>query len=149
VLRFIEYMDVGSSNGWRLGEVVSARQILEQIAGRHPLEPIGPDYPGEVAQRWRYADGGGEIGVIAAITQAFCHSCSRARISTEGKFYSCLFASNGLDLRAPLREGATDQMLATLIAGRWQQRADRYSQLRHSAAESAPAPKIEMSYIGG
>ncbi|MBI5429850.1 MAG: GTP 3',8-cyclase MoaA [Nitrosomonadales bacterium] len=149
VLRFIEYMDVGNSNGWRLDEVVTARQILEQIASRHAIQPIDPDYPGEVAERWRYADGGGEIGVIAAITQAFCHSCTRARLSTDGKLYTCLFASNGLDLRAPLRQGVTDQTLSKLIEECWQQRNDRYSQLRHAAAEATTFQKIEMSYIGG
>ena len=149
VLRFIEYMDVGSSNGWRIDEVVTARQILEQIASHHAIRPSHPDYPGEVAERWRYADGSGEIGVIAAITRAFCHTCSRARLSTDGKLYTCLFAMQGADLRTPLRQGAPDQALAGLIAGHWRQRGDRYSQLRHAAAETATAAKIEMSYIGG
>ena len=149
VLRFIEYMDVGSSNGWRIDEVVTARQILEQIANHHPIRPVDPAYPGEVAERWRYADGGGEIGVIAAITRAFCHTCSRARLSTDGKLYTCLFATRGADLRTPLRQGAPDHALTGLIASHWRQRGDRYSQLRHAAAETASAPKIEMSYIGG
>jgi cyclic pyranopterin phosphate synthase len=148
VLRFIEYMDVGSSNGWQPDEVVSARQILERIGSRYPIEPIGPDYPGEVAERWRYADGGGEIGVIASITQAFCHSCTRARLSTDGKLYTCLFASEGADLRDPLRHGMDDHALADLIATRWRGRADRYSELRHEA-EGRGRAKIEMSYIGG
>ncbi|HEY0664739.1 MAG TPA: GTP 3',8-cyclase MoaA [Gallionella sp.] len=147
VLRFIEYMDVGNSNGWQPDEVVSARQILEQVGCRYPIQPVGPDYPGEVAERWRYADGAGEIGVIASITQAFCHSCTRARLSTDGRLYTCLFASEGADLRDPLRHGMGDDELAGLIAARWQRRADRYSALRHEAA-GGPA-KIEMSYIGG
>jgi cyclic pyranopterin phosphate synthase len=153
VLRFIEYMDVGSTNGWRMEDVVSAREILERVASRYPLLPLDPDHAvsshfGEVAKRWRYADGGGEIGVIASITQAFCQSCTRARLSTDGKLYTCLFASAGLDLRAPLRAGEGDAELATLIAARWRQRADRYSQLRRDATEFT-AQKIEMSYIGG
>ena len=149
VLRFIEYMDVGSSNGWRIDEVVTAQQILEQIASHYPIRPVDPDYSGEVAERWRYADGGGEIGVIAAITRAFCHTCSRARLSTDGKLYTCLFAAAGMDLRTPLRQSMTDQALTGLIAGYWRQRNDRYSQLRHAASESSAAQKIEMSYIGG
>ena len=152
VLRFIEYMDVGSTNGWRMGEVVTAREILEQIASRYPIRQIDPHYSGEVAERWAYVDGGGEVGVIASITQAFCQACTRARLSTDGKLYTCLFASNGLDLRAPLRAGASDQALTALIADRWQQRDDRYSQLRQAATLPVTAPgakKIEMSYIGG
>lgn len=149
VLRFIEYMDAGSSNGWRIDEVVTAQQILEQIASHHPIIPVDSGYTGEVAERWRYADGGGEIGVIAAITRAFCHTCSRARLSTDGKLYTCLFATHGKDLRSPLRQGLPDQALTGLIASYWGQRNDRYSQLRHAAAESATAQKIEMSYIGG
>jgi len=148
VLRFIEYMDVGSSNGWQPDEVVSARQILERIGNRYPIQPIGPDYAGEVAERWRYADGAGEIGVIASITQAFCHSCTRARLSTDGKLYTCLFATQGLDLREPLRHDVEDQALTGLIAERWQRRADRYSEMRH-AVQGVNAGKIEMSYIGG
>ncbi len=149
VLRFIEYMDVGSSNGWKLEEVISARQILQQISLLYPLEPVGPDYPGEVAQRWRYCDGGGEIGVIAAITQAFCQTCSRARISTDGKLYTCLFASQGLDLRYPLRNGANEHALSSLIADCWHRRSDRYSEQRHAATDASLLKKIEMSYIGG
>jgi cyclic pyranopterin phosphate synthase len=149
VLRFIEYMDVGSSNGWRIDDVVTARQILEQIASHHPILPVEPDYTGEVAERWRYADGGGEIGVIAAITRAFCHTCSRARLSTDGKLHTCLFATQSHDLRTPLRQGMPDQALAALVADCWAQRNDRYSQLRQAAAGSGTAPKIEMSYIGG
>jgi len=154
VLRFIEYMDVGSTNGWRMDEVVTAREILERIAAHYPLRPIDPNYTGEVAERWSYADGGGEIGVIASITRAFCQTCTRARLSTDGKLYTCLFASDGADLRTPLREGATDAALTALIADRWQQRSDRYSQLRSAATESMTTAttspkKIEMSYIGG
>src|SRR5574340_185467 len=147
VLRFIEYMDVGNTNGWRIDEVVTAQQILEQIGSHHAIRPIEAGYAGEVAERWRYADGGGEIGVVAAITRAFCHACNRARLSTDGRLYTCLFASRGADLRTPLRQGVQDQALAGLIAGHWRQRSDRYSQLRHAVADSANAPKIEMSYI--
>ncbi len=153
VLRFIEYMDVGCSNGWRLDEVVTAREILETISARYPLLPLDSNYHGEVAERWRYADGGGEIGVIASVTQVFCHSCTRARLATDGKLYTCLFATGGADLRAPLRLGVSDQVLTDLIAARWGQRNDRYSELRHamSAADLAErqGEKIEMSYIGG
>jgi cyclic pyranopterin phosphate synthase len=152
VLRFIEYMDVGSTNGWRMDDVVTAREILERIASHYPIRQTAPNYSGEVAERWSYADGSGEFGVIASITQAFCQDCTRARLSTDGKLYTCLFATNGLNLRAPLREGATDQALSALIAGLWQQRNDRYSQLRQAATEpkAITSPnKIEMSYIGG
>ena len=154
VLRFIEYMDVGSTNGWRMDEVVTAREILETISTQYPLRQIDPDYAGEVAERWRYDDGGGEIGVIASISRAFCHNCTRARLSTDGKLYTCLFATRGADLRAPMREGANDAALTRLIAECWQQRSDRYSQLRQVATEatitgSSGGNKIEMSYIGG
>jgi len=148
VLRFIEFMDVGSTNGWRMDDVVPAGEILEQINSRYPLEQVDPNYTGEVAERWRYADGGGEVGVIASVTQAFCHECTRARLSTDGKLYTCLFAGSGTDLRAPLRSGATDLVLGSMIAGTWKLRYDRYSQLRHAATEK-PKEKIEMSYIGG
>ena len=153
VLRFIEFMDVGSTNGWRMDDVVPAREILEQINSRYPILQADPNYTGEVAERWRYADGSGEVGVIASVTQAFCHECTRARLSTDGKLYNCLFASNGADLRGPLRAGATDQMLSNLIAGAWKMRFYRYSQLRHAATGLPPGEKsgekIEMSYIGG
>ncbi len=153
VLRFIEYMDVGNTNGWRMNEVVTAKEILEQLAARYPIRQIDPNYTGEVAERWCYTDGGGEIGVIASITQAFCRTCTRARLSTDGKLYTCLFASNGVDLRAPLRGGASDQALTALIAERWQRRIDRYSELRQAATQpltsATPWKKIEMSYIGG
>jgi cyclic pyranopterin phosphate synthase len=150
VLRFIEYMDVGTTNGWSMEEVVTAQEILDRIATHYPIRSIAPNYTGEVAERWCYTDGGGEIGVIASITQAFCQDCTRARLSTDGKFYTCLFASNGLDLRAPLRAGANAGALAALVAVRWQQRNDRYSQLRQALTpEISGAKKIEMSYIGG
>jgi cyclic pyranopterin phosphate synthase len=150
VLRYIEYMDVGSTNGWRMDEVVTAQEMLQQVSGRFAISRIEPNYSGEVAERWGYADGGGEIGVIASITRAFCQTCTRARLSTDGKLYTCLFAENGLDLRTPLRAGATDQTLTALIADCWQQRTDHYSQLRSAATTmSVSQKKIEMSYIGG
>jgi len=149
VLRFIEFMDVGCTNGWRMDDVVPAREILEQIDSRYPIRQVDPNYTGEVAERWHYADGSGEVGVIASVTQAFCHACTRARLSTDGKLYTCLFANSGADLRGPLRTGATDQMLNNLITGAWRLRYDRYSQLRHAATTDLPRQKIEMSYIGG
>jgi GTP 3',8-cyclase len=147
VLRFIEYMDVGHTNGWRLDDVVSAQEIVETIGARWPLEPAGTHRPDETAKRWRYADGAGEIGVIASVTQPFCGGCSRARVSAEGKLYTCLFGVNGHDLRGPLRLGASDEELAELLRGVWGRRTDRYSELR--TAETATLPKVEMSYIGG
>ncbi len=149
VLRFIEYMDVGSSNGWRMDDVVSAREILQRLTARYELEPLEANYSGEVAARWRYVDGAGEIGVIASVTQAFCHDCTRARLSTDGKMYNCLFASDGgADLQTPLRARVTDAVLVNLIAQHWQQRSDRYSELRQITSPASRA-KIEMSYIGG
>lgn len=148
ILRFIEYMDVGSSNGWRMDEVVTAKEIHDRIHQLYPLQAVNPGYPGEVAERWRYADGGGEIGLIASVTQAFCGECTRARLSTDGKLYTCLFATDGADLRGPMRQGADDPLLSGLIADYWQQRNDRYSQLRHTAT-AGTLQKIEMSYIGG
>jgi len=154
VLRFIEYMDVGSTNGWRMDEVVTAGEMLALIAARYPIRQKEADYKGEVAERWHYEDGSGEIDVIASITQAFCQTCTRARLSTDGKLFTCLFASDGLDLRSPLREGAAEFEITSLIASRWQKRSDRYSQLRQAATQevtnmvSGPK-KIEMSYIGG
>ena len=148
VLRFIEYMDAGSSNGWCTDDVISARQILDRVAARYEIEPIESNYAGEVAERWRYLDGAGEIGVIASVTQAFCNSCTRARLSTDGKLYTCLFASQAsVDLREPLRQGSNEQALSDLIACSWMRRDDQYSQLRHAA--TATRNKIEMSYIGG
>ena len=151
VLRFIEFMDVGSSNGWRMDDVVPAKETLDLIAARFPIEQIEPGHRSEVAERWRYADGGGEIGVIASVTQAFCHECTRARLSTDGKLYTCLFAGEGGDLRALLRQGESDRVLTNLIADTWSRRTDRYSQLRNAATGEAvqPARRIEMSYIGG
>jgi cyclic pyranopterin phosphate synthase len=147
IVRFIEYMDVGHTNGWRLDDVVPAAEIVETIHRELPLEPLDPNYPGEVARRWRYRDGGGEIGVIASVTQPFCGACTRARLSADGKLYTCLFAVRGHDLRALLRRGAEDGELADAISGTWSRRADRYSELR--TAETAALPKVEMSYIGG
>jgi cyclic pyranopterin phosphate synthase len=147
ILRFIEYMDVGTTNGWRLDEVVPAGEILDRIDAELPLEPLGPNYPGEVARRWRYRDGGGEIGVIASVTQPFCGACTRARLSAEGQLYTCLFAARGHDLRSLLRGGATEEDLSKAISGLWSRRADRYSELRSEATSGLP--KVEMSYIGG
>jgi cyclic pyranopterin phosphate synthase len=131
-----------------MDDVVSAREILDTIEQQYPLVPIDPNYPGEVAKRWRFKDGHGEIGVIASVTQAFCQDCSRIRLSTDGKLYTCLFAIRGTDLRAPLRHGQDDADLSKLIVDTWTQRADRYSQIRHDAT-LRPGKKIEMSYIGG
>jgi GTP 3',8-cyclase len=147
IVRFIEYMDVGTTNGWRMDDVVSAAEIVRQIGAQFPLQPADPNYSGEVAQRWRYQDGGGEIGVIASVTQAFCRDCTRARLSTEGKLYTCLFAAQGHDLRDLLRNGFTDAELRNAIAAVWGSRGDRYSELR--TANTVRAPKVEMSYIGG
>ena len=147
ILRFIEYMDVGHTNGWRLDDVVPAREIVSLIDAELPIEPVEANYPGEVAERWRYRDGSGEIGVIASVTQAFCKDCTRARLSAEGKVYTCLFATAGVDLRDRLRAGATDEDLAAAITDVWSARTDRYSELR--SAETAGLHKIEMSYIGG
>jgi len=153
IVRFIEFMDVGSSNGWRMDDVVPSAEVIERIDREvAPLAAIDPNYPGEVAERWRYRDGRGEVGVISSVTQAFCHSCTRARLSTEGMLYLCLFADRGYDLRRLLR-GAPDlpavdaAMLETTIARIWRERADRYSELRTEA--TAFRPKVEMSYIGG
>jgi cyclic pyranopterin phosphate synthase len=147
ILRFIEYMDVGSTNGWRMDEVVPSAEVVQRISARWPLEPIEPNYPGEVAERWRYADGAGEIGVISSVTQAFCSSCTRMRLSTEGALYTCLFAQHGHDLKALVRGGASDDALRDEIAAVWQRRADRYSEIRTSQTSSLK--KVEMSYIGG
>ena len=147
ILRFIEYMDVGSSNGWRLNDVVSAREIVATIDRELPLEPVEKNYPGEVAERWRYRDGSGEIGVIASVTQAFCADCTRARLSADGSLYTCLFATQGHDLRGLVRSDATDAQIADSIAAIWTARDDRYSELR--SEETAGLKKIEMSFIGG
>ncbi|MGI9659893.1 MAG: GTP 3',8-cyclase MoaA [Gaiellaceae bacterium] len=147
VVRFIEYMDVGMTNGWRLDDVVPAREIVERISEAHPLEPIDAAYRGEVAQRWRYVDGGGEIGVIASVTQPFCGDCTRARLSADGKFFTCLFAAAGVDVRERLRSGVSDAELDALIAQVWGERTDRYSEIRSQS--TVPNSRIEMSYIGG
>ncbi len=147
VLRFIEYMDVGHSNGWRLDEVVPAAEIVRTIDEALPLEPAEANYRGEVARRWRYRDGTGEIGVIASVTQPFCGDCTRARISAEGKLYTCLFSIRGHDLRALVRGGASDDDLRDKIAAVWSRRTDRYSELR--SERTVDLPKVEMSYIGG
>ncbi len=151
VLRYIEFMDVGCTNGWRMDDVVPSAEVLALIGQRYPLEPVDPNYSGEVAERWRYADGGGEVGVIASVTQAFCHECTRVRLATDGKLHNCLFAAEGMDLRTPLRQGESDRVLTNLIADYWTHRSDRYSQLRCAATGKATqsARKIEMSYIGG
>jgi len=147
ILRFIEYMDVGTTNGWRLDDVVPAADIVARVDEVFPLEPVEPGYRGEVARRWRYRDGAGEIGVISSVTQPFCGDCSRARLSAEGKLYTCLFAAKGTDLRALLRDGADDGRLDEVVAGVWGDRDDRYSEIRSS--RTANLPRVEMSYIGG
>ncbi len=147
ILRFIEYMDVGASNGWRMDDVVSAREIVDTISREMPLEPADANYTGEVAERWRYKDGRGEIGVIASVTQAFCRDCTRARISTEGQLYTCLFATSGHDLRGLIRGGASDDEIIARIGSVWSAREDRYSEIR--GKNTIPLKKIEMSYIGG
>jgi cyclic pyranopterin phosphate synthase len=147
ILRFIEYMDVGSSNGWRLNDVVSAREIVATIDREMPLEPIEKNYTGEVAERWRYRDGSGEIGVIASVTQAFCADCTRARLSADGSLYTCLFATQGHDLRGLVRSDASDIQIGEAIAAIWTSRDDRYSEQR--SEETAGLKKIEMSFIGG
>ncbi|GMU71530.1 MAG: GTP 3',8-cyclase [Burkholderiales bacterium] len=147
ILRFIEYMDVGATNGWRMDDVVPAAEILERVGRVFPIEPLGANYAGEVAERWRYRDGAGEIGVIASVTQAFCRDCTRMRLSTDGKLFTCLFAATGHDLRELLRGGADDATLTRAISAVWRGRTDRYSELRTAA--TARAERIEMSYIGG
>ncbi|MDN4052594.1 GTP 3',8-cyclase MoaA [Massilia sp. YIM B02763] len=153
ILRFIEYMDVGASNGWNMDEVVPSGEVVRRISAEMPLEAIDPNYTGETASRWRYVDGGGEVGMISSVTQAFCQDCSRIRLSTEGKLYTCLFATRGHDLRALLREGRSEAELSSAIAHMWRARADRYSETRTINTEGLvagrEARKIEMSYIGG
>jgi len=146
-LRFIEFMDVGSTNGWRLDDVVPAREIVALIDREMPLEPMAPAYRGEVANRYRYKDGSGEIGIIASVTQPFCADCTRARLSADGSLYTCLFATQGHDLRALVRGGATDEEIVKAIAAVWTERTDRYSELR--SGDTAGLQKIEMSFIGG
>jgi cyclic pyranopterin phosphate synthase len=147
IVRFIEFMDVGSSNGWRLDDVVPSGDVVRRIDAELPLEPVEPNYHGEVAERWRYLDGSGEIGVISSVTQAFCRECTRARLSTDGRLYLCLFAGAGYDLRRLLRDGAGDAQISDAIGRIWRSREDRYSELRGEA--TAGLRKIEMSYIGG
>jgi cyclic pyranopterin phosphate synthase len=147
ILRFIEYMDVGHSNGWRLDEVVSADEILATVAAEFPLEPMPPASRGEVAERYRYADGAGEIGIIASVSRPFCGNCNRARLSADGQLYTCLFATAGHDLRAPVRDGTSDADLRAAVWQIWTARDDRYSEIR--SAETVSLPKVEMSYIGG
>jgi GTP 3',8-cyclase len=147
ILRFIEYMDVGHSNGWRLDDVVPAAEIVAAIDAELPVEPLEPNYRGEVARRWRYRDGSGEVGVIASVTQPFCGDCTRARLSAEGRLYTCLFGVRGHDLRALVRGGASEKELRERIGEIWRGRADRYSQIR--SANTADLEKVEMSYIGG
>jgi len=147
IVRFIEFMDVGASNGWRLDDVVPSAEVVRTISEAFPLEPVDPNYSGEVAERWRLADGSGEIGVISSVTQPFCSGCTRARLSTEGRLYTCLFASSGHDIRALLRGGHDDAQISGALAALWQARSDRYSELR--SAETTGLRRIEMSYIGG
>ena len=147
IVRFIEFMDVGSTNGWRMDDVVPSAEVVRRIGEQFPLEPVDASYAGEVAERWRYRDGAGEIGVISSVTQAFCRDCNRIRLSTEGALYTCLFAQSGHDLKQMLRAGADDDALRNEIAAVWRARDDRYSEIR--TAETANLPKVEMSYIGG
>jgi len=147
ILRFIEYMDVGHSNGWRLDDVITADEILATVTAELPLEPMPPTNRGEVAERYRYADGSGEIGIIASVSRPFCGDCNRARLSADGQLYTCLFATTGHDLRALVRGGASDAELTAAVRQIWEVREDRYSEIR--SAETVTLPKVEMSYIGG
>jgi cyclic pyranopterin phosphate synthase len=147
ILRFIEYMDVGSTNGWRMDDVIPSAEVLRRVAEAFPLEPVEANYGGEVAERWRYRDGAGEIGVISSVTQAFCRDCNRMRLSTEGSLFTCLFAQQGHDLKSLLRGGASDDDIRDRIAAVWRRRDDRYSEIRTS--QTAQQRKVEMSYIGG
>ena len=152
ILRFIEFMDVGSTNGWKMGEVVPSAEVISAINAELPLEEVAPNYDGETSVRWCYRDGSGEIGVISSVTQSFCQSCTRVRVSTEGKLFTCLFATGGHDLRALMRGGCSDEQLSTVMAHIWRERTDRYSDLRSAATNDLRGTgkkKIEMSYIGG
>jgi len=152
ILRFIEFMDVGSSNGWEMADVVPSSEVVARINAELPLEEVAPNYNGETSRRWRYRDGVGEVGVISSVTQSFCHSCSRARVSTDGKLFTCLFATEGHDLRALMRGGCTDEQLSTVMAQIWRERTDRYSELRSAETgrlRASGKKRIEMSYIGG
>ena len=147
IVRFIEFMDVGSTNGWRMDDVIASAEIVRRISAELPLEPADANYAGEVAQRWRYRDGRGEIGVISSVTEAFCATCTRARLSTDGRLYTCLFAQRGYDLKKMMRTGADDAAIGGAVAAIWQRRDDRYSEIR--TAETSRERKVEMSYIGG
>jgi cyclic pyranopterin phosphate synthase len=147
IVRFIEFMDVGATNGWRMDDVVPSAEVVRRIDQAFPCEPVNPNHFGEVAKRWRYKDGAGEFGIISSVTQAFCSSCNRARLSTDGSLYTCLFAHEGYDLKSIIRGGGTDEDLSRAIAAVWQQREDRYSEIR--TAETARTRKVEMSFIGG
>jgi cyclic pyranopterin phosphate synthase len=147
IVRFIEFMDVGSTNGWRMDDVIPSAEVVRRIAERFPIEPAVPNYVGEVAERWRYIDGAGEVGVISSVTEAFCSTCTRARLSTDGQLYTCLFAQRGYDLKALLRAGRNDVAVADAVRAIWHVREDRYSQIRTD--ETAKARKVEMSFIGG
>jgi len=147
ILRFIEFMDVGATNGWKMEHVVPSRDLVQMINRELPIEPVDPGYRGEVAERWRYRDGSGEVGFISSVTHAFCRDCTRARLSAEGQLYTCLFASKGTDFRGLLRSGASDDEISQLVSQVWRARADRYSEIR--TAETAKLRKVEMSYIGG
>ncbi len=147
IVRFIEYMDVGRSNGWKLDQVVTANEIFERLGGASQLEAVAASYPGEVATRWRWIDGGGEIGIIGSVSRPFCGECTRARLSAEGRLYTCLFAAEGVDLRAELRRGASDSEILRLLSRTWEGRNDRYSEIRSS--ETHDLARVEMSYIGG
>ena len=147
ILRFIEFMDVGSTNGWKMEHVMPSRELASRINTELPIEPANANYIGEVAERWRYTDGSGEVGFISSVTQAFCKDCTRARLSAEGSLYTCLFASQGTDLRTLMRDGATEEALSEAIAKVWRARGDRYSEIR--TADTAKLRKVEMSYIGG
>jgi GTP 3',8-cyclase len=152
ILRFIEFMDVGTTNGWKMDEVVPSAEVIARISAELPLEEVEPNYDGETSVRWRYQDGSGEIGVISSVTQSFCHSCTRVRVSTEGKLFTCLFATDGHDLRGLMRGGCSDEQLATAMAQIWRERTDRYSELRSAKSSEllvTGRKKIEMSYIGG
>ncbi len=150
-LRFIEFMDVGSSNGWNMAEVLPSKEVISKIHAEFPLEPVQANYPGEVAQRWRYRDGKGEIGVISSVTQTFCHECTRARISTDGQLYLCLFANEGFDFKTLLRSGKSDLEITNAIMGTWAKRDDHYSEIRvlNTPGNHSAIRKVEMSYIGG
>lgn len=149
ILRFIEYMDVGSSNGWKTSDVFSADEILERLSGVFPLEAIPPNYPGEVAQRFAYKDGAGEVGIIASVTKPFCGGCKRARLSADGSLFTCLFGNTGTDFRALLRSGASDERMLRKLDAVWSQRSDRYSEIRGNERHLPTLPRVEMSYIGG